>query len=120
MGSFRRSFLLAVMMTVFAGAPTEAQQPSTLTVTARVVESCVITSKRKRELARILRETGRSGLDPEFVQRCSRGVVSRVNAQMVNQPVLQPLRQPAPRIDKRLLARAARAGSEVMMTTVTY
>jgi hypothetical protein len=81
-----------------------------------VVESCVITSKRKRELARLIRERGRN----DILQHCSKGVVSRVDARTVSQPVLQPVTPLPRRIGTRRLGRAVRAGSDVVLTTVTY
>lgn len=117
-----RSAVLAIV--IFAGvvisAPLEAQTSATLNVTVRVVQECTVQSKRELvELAFRLN-------DPGLIRRCSKGVVSRVNQQVVNVEEIQSnpgaVSSPAnPAVSKQQVVRTNPNGqTEVVLVTVTY
>ncbi len=112
-----RSVLLSIAF--FAGIllalPLKAQTSATLNVSARVVEECTVRSKR--ELFHLARKLN----DPSIIRRCSKGVVSRVNHQIVKSANLHPPAAQAARVSsKRIHRLSATGGADVMLVTVTY
>lgn len=116
---YRSLLLSSFMVLALTTAPGQAQTTATLTVTATVVEECVISAALKRRIARLARKTGRT----DIIQTCSNGVVSRTDERIVNRTILLPSPTPAPRVDRTRIAKARSSGmgeSDVVLVTVTY
>ena len=110
--------LLAVVPFFLMAMAAQAQTSATLNVTARVVEQCEISAAEKRRAARILRKTGRR---IDISQRCSKGVVSRVDERPVSRTIFLPDVPQPRRISKRRVVKRTAAGrDEVFLVTVTY
>lgn len=119
-----RYALLAAFLAGFtlANTPLQAQNSATLTVTARVVEQCTISTREQRARAEQRRRTRA----PEIYRRCSNGVVGRVNRRSVKVTELRPHHPLPPRVSRKVISRnvigrASSAGrSDVVLFTVTF
>jgi hypothetical protein len=106
---------IALLAGVGLAAPLGAQTTATLNVTVRVVEECTVRSKR--ELVKLARRLN----DPSLIQRCSKGVVSKVNHRVVDIANLQPVEPVHARSISKHVVRATKSGeTEVVLVTVTY
>lgn len=115
---YRSVLFTATMAIFFVAMPAQSQTSATLNVSARVVEECVISSAEKRRLARLVRQAGRR---VDIAQRCSKGVVSRVNERSVSRTTFRPRAPLPPRINRQRVAKRTSAGrSDVVLVTVTY
>ena len=109
------SLAIALSAGITLAAPLEAQTTATLNISARVVEECTVRSKR--ELVKLARKLN----DPGLIRRCSQGVQSRVDQQVVKGANLQPLSAVPTRLSKQRVSRLTLAGkADVVLVTVTY
>ena len=114
-----RSILtVAVFAIVITMAPRlEAQTASTLTVTARVVEECIVGVTSKRELVKLARRLN----DPSIIRRCSEGVRSNVDQKVTRIATVTPaIRQPSD-VSTKSSRRSVKFGeADVVLVTVSY
>lgn len=109
------SLAIVFLVGIFLALPLEAQTTATLNVSARVVEECTVRSKR--ELFRLARKLN----DPGIIQRCSKGVSSRVSQRVVKSANLQPPAVPVTRISSRKFRRSGSSRTvDVVLVTVSY
>lgn len=115
MRSLAPVFLLIAGLTM--AAPLQAQTTATLNVSARVVEECTVSAKNKLLLARLAKKLG----DPDIVRRCSFGVVSRVDKQVLSVANLQPASSAQRWSSQKRVVRSTPWGkANVVLFTVSY
>ena len=115
----RRYALLAACLAGLAltAQPLQAQTSATLNVTARVVAQCMISAKAQKALAVLALRAGR----PELLQKCSRGVVSKVDRRAVKLAELRPRKPLPPGLSKKRFTKTTSVGSsDVVLFTITY
>ena len=115
MAPILRSALFTVCLAI--AAPAHAQTAATLNVSARVVEQCTISLKARKSLILLALRTGRR----ELLQKCSGGIVGRVDQRSVASAALQPRIALPARIRKAVIAKRTSSGrSDVVLVTVSY
>ncbi len=112
------SLVVPMVLAFVAASPIQAQTSATLNVTARVIEECTVVTGSKRELAKLARKLN----DPGLLQRCSKGVVSRVDRRVTTVAALRApvVRQPATSTRKHVTRRSVPGAADVVLVTVTY
>lgn len=113
--SITPAFLLIAGLVL--AVPVEAQTTATLNVSARVVEECTVSARSKRQLFELARKLN----DFSIIRRCSKGVVSRVDKQIVRVANLQPVVGIPKRFSQKRVVRSTRSGkANVVLFTVSY
>ncbi|MGI9510900.1 MAG: hypothetical protein ACR2QJ_16290 [Geminicoccaceae bacterium] len=112
---------VALMIAFLVGAslvtPVAAQTNATLNVTARVVQECTVIAKSKRELVKLARRLN----DPSIIQRCSKGVVSRVDKKTVKISRFPTRSAVSGKTSKKRVTRSTiGAKADVILVTVSY
>ena len=113
----RLALFAACLVGLANAAPVQAQTSATLNVTARVIEQCTISVRARKALILLALRTGRR----DILQKCSKGVVSRIDQRSVASARLQPRFALPSRIKRtRVVKKALPGGSDVVLVTVTY
>jgi len=117
-----RSATLAI--TFFLGmalaTPLQAQTSATLSITARVVQQCTVSSKR--ELVSLARRLN----DPSLLRTCSIGVVNRVDERLVKYGDIRQVQLASPSVSNASISRQQivrtnpNGQTDVVLVTVTY